>query len=132
PDSAPSDHGLPRWSAFVARGSPVWAGCLPQDLIIQRLVRHQALEPRILLLQLLQLTGHLGIHAPVLRSPAIIRLLPDPQLLAHLGNLLPLPQQHVRLPEKTHNLFPTMSLLHTESFPAQWAGRILSHISWIS
>src|SRR4051812_14180965 len=94
---APSDYGPLRWSDVVARGSPVWAGGLPQNLIIQRLVRDQPFQPRVLLLQLLQLTRHLRIHPAVLRPPPIVRLLADPQLLTDLRNLLSLPQRYVCL-----------------------------------
>ncbi|HTQ38761.1 MAG TPA: hypothetical protein VMJ32_07020, partial [Pirellulales bacterium] len=37
------------------------------------------------------------------------------------------PQGHIRLTQKTYDLLRTMSLLHRESFPAQWAGWILSY-----
>src|SRR5271155_4250739 len=121
-------RGPLRRSDVVARGSPVWAGGLTQDLIVQRLVRHQPFQPRILFLQLLQLTRHLRIHATVLRPPTIVRLFADPQLLTNLGNLLSLPQGDIRLTEHRHDLFSTMSLLHPESFPVQRTGRILSYL----
>src|SRR6476660_7240037 len=94
---------------------------------VPNVLRHQSLQSRVLLLQLLQLTSHLRIHPAVLRPPAIVRLLADPQLLTDFGNLHSLAQQDVCLPENPHNLLPTVSFLHTESFPALWAGWILSH-----
>src|SRR5205085_8043384 len=45
-----------------------------------------------------------------------------------LGNLHPLAKQYVRLTEIPHDLLRTVSLLHTESFPASQAGWILSHL----
>ncbi len=103
------------------------ASGFPQDLIVQRLVRHQTLQPRVLFLQLLQLTRHLRAHPPVVSSPTIVRLFADPQLLTNLGDLLSIPQAYIRLPQQTDDLFGTMSLLHGESFPAHSAGWILSY-----
>ena len=60
----------------------------------------------------------MGRHTPVLRPPAVVRLLADPQLPANLWHLLPFTQLNVRLPELGHDLFCTVSLLHEESFPA--------------
>lgn len=50
PVQAPRDHEPNPPSVAVARGLPVWAGGLPQDMIVQRLFGHQPFQPRILLL----------------------------------------------------------------------------------
>ena len=43
-------------------GKSAWAGCLLEDQQVQGLVRHKLLQPRVLLLELLKLLGHLRIH----------------------------------------------------------------------
>src|SRR5690606_25848893 len=69
-------------SAVAARGSSVWARRLLQDHDVQRQVGHRPLEPRVLLLQLLQPLGFPGLHPAVLVPPALERLLAHLQSLA--------------------------------------------------
>ncbi len=69
----------------------MWAGCLLQNQHVQSLLRHKLLEPIVLLLEFLNLFGHLRVHLPVLGSPAVVRLLTDPKLSAPLRHLLPFP-----------------------------------------
>ena len=95
-----------------ARGTSVWAGRLLEDQHVQRLIRNQLLQPRVLLLELLKLLGHLRIHAAVFRPPAVVCLLADPQPSAHVRHVHALPKVHISLPKQAHDLLCTASLLH--------------------
>jgi len=66
---APSAAGRIPPSDGDARGKSVWAGGLLEDQHVQGLVRNKLLQPRVLLLELLKLLGHLRIHPAELRPP---------------------------------------------------------------
>ena len=53
-------------------------------------VGQQPLQPGVLLLQLLEPLGLVDLQAAVLLPPAVVRLLGDAELLADLGDRLPL------------------------------------------
>src|SRR5690606_2811274 len=60
-----------------------------QDLEIQRLVRHDALQPPVLVLQLLEPACLRDAHAAVLPTPAVERVRADPMPPAQLTRLCP-------------------------------------------
>src|SRR5690554_4311843 len=60
-----------------------------QDLEIQRLVRHDALQPPVLVLQLLEPACLRDLHAAVLPAPAVERVRADPMPPAQLPRLCP-------------------------------------------
>ena len=60
-------------------------GHLFQDHVIERLVGHQLLQPRVFLLEGLQALRLIETQPPVLLPPPVVRLLTDPQLFADLG-----------------------------------------------
>ena len=66
-------------------GSEVSRGHLFQNHVVERLVGHQPLQPRVLLLERLQPLRLVEAQAAVLLPPAVVRLLADSQLLADLG-----------------------------------------------
>ena len=69
-----------------ARGAEFPFGDLLQDLDVQLLVRHQTLQPGVLLLQVLQALHRVAIHRPVLGPPLVQRHLGHPQRPRHLGD----------------------------------------------
>src|SRR5690606_28943126 len=83
-----------------------------QDLEVQRLVGHDALEPSVFILQLLE-TARLGdIHAAVLRAPAVERVLADAVPAAELAR----PRAGFRLGQNGNDLlFREPALLHDSS-----------------
>jgi len=110
---APNDDAPRRPCVFAARGSPVWAGGLLQDLYIERLLGHQLLQAGILFLQSPQLLGHLRRHPAILLALAIVRLLRDLERFTDLGHLLTLAQSYIRLTQFLDDLVRRMSrLLH--------------------
>jgi hypothetical protein len=95
---------------------------LALDPHIQSLMRHQLLQPRVLLLEFLKLLGHLRIHPAVLRSPAVLRLLADTQPSADIGHACTLPKVNVSLPKHTHDLLCTATLLHQRTLSSPTKG----------
>ena len=88
---APAAH-----SSGGARGSQVSRRSLFKDQLVERQVGDGPLEPRILLLQLLQ-TACLGNLQPaIFLPPTIIALLRYADPSAHLADSLALRQKHVR------------------------------------
>ena len=127
PAPAPRPAGQIPPSDADARGISVWAGGLLEDQHVQSLIRYQPLQPRVLLLELLKLLRHRRIHATELRSPAVVRLLADPQPSADIWNIHALPKIHVSLPKQANNLLCTVSLLHLKTLSnPTWGTRILS------
>ena len=94
--AAPDDDVSRQPFVVDVRGLPVSLRGFLQDLHVQSLLRHHLLQPSVLLLKRLQLHDHVGLHAPILLSPAIVRLLGDLNQLADLGNLPALAKLHVR------------------------------------
>ena len=78
-----------------------------EDLDVQRLVRYELLQPRVLLLRVPQLPCHLRAHPAILRPPPVVGLLAYPHLLAHIGYLQALGEFHVRLTQLGHDLLCT-------------------------
>ena len=80
-----------------------------------------------LLLELLKLLGHLRIHAPELRPPAVVRLLANTQPSADVRHVHALPKIHISLSKQAHDLLCTASLLHLRTLSSPYRGtRILS------
>jgi hypothetical protein len=68
-----------------------------------------------------------GVHAPELRSPAVVRLLADTQPSADIGHGRTLPKVNISLPKKAHDLLCTASLFHPRTLSSPTRGtRILS------
>ncbi len=112
------------------RGLPVWAGGLPQDLIVQRLVRHQSLRPHFSSATPAA-DAHLRIHPPVLRSPTIYVCSLTPNCLQTPGAFLLYPTPHP-LDASIATIWsaPCRFFISNPFRPDGPAG--FSHISWIS
>jgi hypothetical protein len=79
--------------------------------------------------QLLKRFDQLRLHRTVLRPPAVIRLLGDPQLPTNLWDFLALTQFDIRFPQQQNNLLRTVSLLRRKILSARSAGqKILSDV----
>ncbi len=57
-----------------------------QDQIVQRLISHEAFQTRVLLLQLLEPTNLVDLHAAVFLAPAVVGLFADAELTGGLGD----------------------------------------------
>src|SRR5210317_915442 len=94
---APGKPAAPRLSASAARGEPP-AGVVRglvfylqgflEDRFVQCLFSDELLQAGILTLQVLELPGLGYLHATVFLPPAVVALLGDPQLPAHLAGRL--------------------------------------------
>ena len=73
----PPGGGLRPPPAGVSAGSEVSRGHLFKNRVVEGLVRHQLLEPRVFPLELLEPLGLIDPQAPVLLPPPIIRLLAE-------------------------------------------------------
>src|SRR4051794_15300277 len=94
-------------------GSPVSLGDLLQRLRFQRLIGDDALQPRVLALELPEALGVIGLHPAVLVTPPVIRRLRDLQGLADLGDRLALAQQPIALAQLADDLLGGVpALLH--------------------
>src|SRR5690606_30510417 len=71
---------------------------------IERLIRHDPLQRRILRLQLLQPRSLRLTQRPELRTPPKERLIGNPEPLTHLRDREALRLQLLRLPQLRHNL----------------------------
>ena len=78
--------------------------------VIQRLVRYQLLEPRVLPLELLEPLGLVQPQAAILLPPPVVGLLADPDLLAHLRDAQPTAKLHLALPQLADDLFRAVPL----------------------
>ena len=67
--------------------------------MVQRLIGHQPLQPRVLLLQLLEPLRLIQPQAALLPPPAVVGLLGDAEPSCHFGHTLALRQDHLRLPQ---------------------------------
>src|SRR5215472_7131718 len=110
----PDTRAAQRGPAAPARGPRLHAGgsgsrisprYLAQDLEVERLVGDHAFQPLVLVAQLAQLLGVVGLHSAVLVAPPVKCLLADLQRLRHFGDALPLAEHPIRLPELAHDLF---------------------------
>src|SRR5438034_4356776 len=94
-------------------GSEVSPRDLLQRLILEQLIGHDPLQPRVLTLQLLQPLRVVGLQAAVLEPPTMKRLLRHLELLRHEGDLLALPEQPVGLPQLPDDLLRRMPASRT-------------------
>ena len=90
-------RGAGLMAAGAGAGSEVSRGHLLKNRVVEGLVRHQLLEPRVLPLELLEPFRLVETQPPVLLPPAVVRLLTDPQLLADLGRAQTAAQLHLGL-----------------------------------
>ncbi len=97
-------------------GSEVSRGHLFENHVVEGLVRDQLLQPPILPLKLLQPLRLVEAQAAVFFPPAIVRLLADPQLLAHLRRAQAAPELHLSLPQLRDNLFRAVPLPESSPF----------------
>src|ERR1019366_4077666 len=82
------------------------------------------LQLRVLALEHLEPLGIVRLHPAVLVTPAVIRLLADPQLLRRLRDHLPLADQPLGLPQLADHLLRRVpASLHQSSFLAHSPGR---------
>ena len=80
-----------------------------------------------------QLLDHIRVHAAVFPPPTVIRVLADVDLLADFRDTLSLANEHISLPELSHNLQPTVFLLHEITLSKIYLYcRLSSHEDWIS
>src|SRR6185295_4526394 len=94
----------------VSPGSEVSRGGFPQDLHIQGLIRHYLLQPGDLLLLLLEPLGLVSPQTAVFLTPAVVRLLRDPQLLRHLAYRLTLGNLNLGFTQLADDLFSLETL----------------------
>lgn len=95
-----------------------------QREVLELLVGDQALELRVLALELLQTLDVVGLHSAVLGSPAVIGLLGDFQGFADLRDGGPLGQEPVGLPQLSDDLLGRVSsALHLDGPP-------FAHFAW--
>src|SRR5271166_2074179 len=107
-----------------ATGSPVSLRDLPQGEVFQLLVGDQALELRVLALELLQPLDVVALHPSVLGTPAVIGRLGDLQRLTDLWHLDAVGQHLVGLSELPDDLLRRVSsALHVIGPP-------LAHSPW--
>ena len=98
-EQAPTHQGAPAGGLTSHPGSlrPTEIPEGPENHVVERLVRHQLLEPRVLPLELLEPFRLVETQPPILLPPAVVRLLTDPQLLADLGRAQTAAQLHLGL-----------------------------------
>lgn len=120
----PALHQQP---AGAARGLQVSLRNVLQDLLFERKIGHQLLQPAVLLLQLLQLPGLLDVQTTVFLSLPVVALLGQTRLLAGCGNTLALTLQDLNLPQLRNDLLGSQPLLRHLLSPFQ---AIFSHFAW--
>ena len=76
-----------------------------QHVDVQGLVRHDALQARVLLLELFEALGVVGLHAAILIPPAVPGRLGDLELPADLGHVVTLVEQLLALGDLSDHLF---------------------------
>ena len=118
----------------AAPGSEFPLGDILQNLDVQLLVRHQALQPGVLLLQIHKPLHRVRVYRPVLGPPPVQRHLGHPQRPRHLGKRRALGQGLVSLPELRDHLLGSVTLpvrkLHRRLLSAPWAAKVF-HKGWI-
>src|SRR5664280_519913 len=97
--------------ASAAPGSPVSRGRLLEDRDVQRLLRHDLLQPAVLLLQALEPPRLLDLQAPVHLPPPVIGLLGDLELAADLRRRPATGRLDLRLPQFVDDLLSNEPLL---------------------
>src|SRR6185436_10529276 len=85
-------------------GSVVSPGRLPQNADVQRLLGNQLLQAAVLLFQRLQPLHLVRLNPGVLRSPLVVRRLPDLQVPAYLRHRLTRAQQPFGFAQNPHDL----------------------------
>ena len=120
----PALHQQP---AGAARGLQVSLRNILQDLLFERKIGHQLLEPTVLKLQLLELAGLLDVQTTVFPPVPVVALLGQTRILAGCGNALALTLQHLDLPQLGDNLLGSQTLLRLRFSPFQ---AIFSQFAW--
>src|SRR4029453_12083667 len=96
-----------------ARAAPLFCRDVLQDHLVKAQVGDQLLQPCVLLLQLLELTGLIGLQACILLLPAVEGLLADADLADELRHRHPelglLEHRHDLLDRKTATSHDTSS-----------------------
>jgi hypothetical protein len=92
-------------------GSEVFPGRLLENRIVQSQIRHQPLEPPVLLLQLLEPSGLLHPYPSVFPPSSVVGLLRDAELAAHFRHRTPLTEQYLCLPQLPNDLLCSIPLL---------------------
>ena len=81
-----------------------------QHLDVELLVRHDLLQPPILVFELLESLGFFGLHPSVLGPPAMQCRLADSQLFQHRRHVLSGVEHRVRIPQLRHDLLRRIPL----------------------
>ena len=113
--TSPDAAGACRPRHVDVPGSEVSPGDLSHRVEIERLIRDDALQPQVLLLELLQPLRTIGLHAAVLMTPAVKGLLLDLNLLRRLRGRRALTSKALRLTELPEDLFRGMPSGHLSS-----------------
>jgi hypothetical protein len=94
----------------VARGLEVSLRDVLQHQLLETQVRYQALQLRVLLLQLFQPPGLVHLQPAILTTPTVVRLLRDLRFLASLRSRLPVRDPYLYLTQQVHHLLRRMPL----------------------
>ena len=112
--AAPTAQGAVAWASplgDVGWGSGGSLGPLPQDLFLQRQLRHDAFQSGVVLLELFQPFRLGQLQAPVFFPPAGRRLLGNRRLFAGRRRALAGGHGHFHLPQPRHDLLRGRPLL---------------------
>ena len=127
----PPSDGDARGKSVDLRHAGVWAGGLLEDQHVQGLVRHQLLQPRVLLLELLKLLGHLRVHAPELRPPREYVCWLTPSRRQTSGTVEPFPRSTSACRSRPTICSVLRRFFIREPFQAPTGARGFSHKTWI-
>ena len=111
-------------------GSDVSRGHLFKNRVVERLVRHQPLQPGVLLLERLHPLRLVEAQAAVLFPPSIVGLLADAELRTDLRDAQPAASFHLGLTQLRDDVLraeplawhPAASRVAPESYHSGWTG----------
>jgi len=93
-----------------AAGLELSRGHLLENRVVECLVGHQTLQPRVLSLEFLEPLSLIEAQPAVLPAPAVVRLLADAKLLADQWRADATPEFDLRLAQLRDNLFGAVAL----------------------
>ena len=134
----PPSDGDARGTSVELRHASVWAGGLLEDQHVQGLVRHQLLQPRVLLLELLKLLGHLRLHpaattasrrCPVRQRSYVCWLIPSRRQTS--GTVEPFPRSTSACRSRPTICSARRRFFIREPFQAPPGARGFSHKTWL-
>jgi len=127
----PQSDGDARGKSVYLRYASMWAGGLLEDQHVQGLVRHQLLQPGVLLQAFLKLLGHPWIHPAELGSPAVVRLLADTPPAADIGTVEPFPRSTSACLSRPTICSVLRRFFIREPFPVPQGAQGFSHKTWL-